>query len=243
MAGGEIDDSPGVDAVVADIVSASVSSASAEWAFSSARVTPGAVPASSAARVEGGSLSRRSPTFEDTRTTALTRDPPAWRRPTCLQCARAGSDKNKSGAFSAPEQERIEAANRTHLRLIRELLAVAPPSPFIYDDRHKRALPQEGTRMAKLVVIATAEVEAALRDKLISSLKAHGARRLKDEPGTLQFEVLKPQDDDRKVLLHEVYDDAEAFEVHRKGASITRFREEIAGIEVTLNVIKCAVVE
>jgi (4S)-4-hydroxy-5-phosphonooxypentane-2,3-dione isomerase len=97
--------------------------------------------------------------------------------------------------------------------------------------------------MAKLVVIATAVVAVESRDKVISSLKAHGTRCLKDEPGTLQFEVLKPHDDNGKILLHEVYDDAEAFEVHRKGASVKRFREEIAALEVTLTVIKCAIVE
>jgi quinol monooxygenase YgiN len=52
------------------------------------------------------------------------------------------------------------------------------------------------------------------RDKLIPLLKAHGARCLKDEPGTLAFKVLVPRDDDAKVYLYEVYRDEAAFEVH-----------------------------
>jgi|SRR5208337_1446145 len=35
----------------------------------------------------------------------------------------------------------------------------------------------------------------------------HKARCLKDEPGTLQFEILLPRDDNTKVLLYEVYRD------------------------------------
>jgi quinol monooxygenase YgiN len=58
---------------------------------------------------------------------------------------------------------------------------------------------------------------------------AHGARCLKDEPGTRQFEVLAPHEDDTKVLLYEVYRDDVAFEVHRNGPSIVQWREETAG--------------
>jgi quinol monooxygenase YgiN len=51
---------------------------------------------------------------------------------------------------------------------------------------------------------------------------AHKARCLEDEPGTLQFEILLPHDDDAKVLLYEVYRDDAAFEVHRNGRSFAR---------------------
>ena len=44
--------------------------------------------------------------------------------------------------------------------------------------------------------------------------------RLKGEPGTLQFEVLLPEDDDTKVLSFEMYRDAAAFEVHLKGPAV-----------------------
>jgi quinol monooxygenase YgiN len=48
-------------------------------------------------------------------------------------------------------------------------------------------------------------------------LAAHKTRCLNDEPGTLQFEILLPKDDDTKVLSYEVYRDDAAFEVHRNG--------------------------
>ena len=60
------------------------------------------------------------------------------------------------------------------------------------------------------------------RDQLFPLLMAHKARCLKDEPGTLQFEILLPHDDDTKGLLYEVYRDDAAFDVHRNGLSFAR---------------------
>src|SRR5262249_37355985 len=54
---------------------------------------------------------------------------------------------------------------------------------------------------------------------------AHRARGLKDEPGTLQFEVLIPCDDKTKVMLYELYRDDAAFDAHWN-ASLARLRKE-----------------
>ena len=56
--------------------------------------------------------------------------------------------------------------------------------------------------MPKLAIVATIEVAPARRDQLLPLLMAHRGRCLKDEPGTLQFEVLVPREDDTKVLLY-----------------------------------------
>jgi quinol monooxygenase YgiN len=69
------------------------------------------------------------------------------------------------------------------------------------------------------------------------------ARCLKDEPGTLQFEVLSPREDDTKVLLYEVYRDGAAFHVHWNGTSVARLREEAAGMIVKVYGTRCALVE
>ena len=89
----------------------------------------------------------------------------------------------------------------------------------------------------------TIEVAGRRRDQLLSSLAAHKARCLKDEPGTLQFEILVPNDDDTKVLSYEVYRDDAAFEVHRNGASLARWREETAGMVVKLYGTRCTVLD
>jgi (4S)-4-hydroxy-5-phosphonooxypentane-2,3-dione isomerase len=97
--------------------------------------------------------------------------------------------------------------------------------------------------MAKLALIATMEVATGLRDGLLSSLKAHRDRCLRDEPGTLQFEVLQPYEGDTKILLFEVYRDDGAYQAHRQGSSLAQFRQETAGLQVKLDLTKCAPVE
>ena len=57
--------------------------------------------------------------------------------------------------------------------------------------------------MSKFANVVTIEVAPGRRDQVVL-LAVHKAR-LKDEPGTLQFEVLLPKDDDTKVLSFEMY--------------------------------------
>ena len=48
--------------------------------------------------------------------------------------------------------------------------------------------------MSKLVIIATIQVQPGSRDRAIKILLDHRMRCLRDEPGTLQFDVLVPSD-------------------------------------------------
>jgi quinol monooxygenase YgiN len=96
--------------------------------------------------------------------------------------------------------------------------------------------------MPKFANVVTIEIAPGRRDQVLGLLLAHKAR-LKDEPGTLQFEVLLPKDDDTKVLSYEIYRDAAAFDAHLKGPSLAQLREEIAGMVVKLHGVRCAVVD
>jgi (4S)-4-hydroxy-5-phosphonooxypentane-2,3-dione isomerase len=96
--------------------------------------------------------------------------------------------------------------------------------------------------MPKFATVGTIEVAPGRRDQLLPLLMAHKARCLKDEPGTLQFEILLPHDDDAKILLYEVYQDDAVFEVHRNGPSFARWQEETAGMPVKIyGGTRCAV--
>jgi len=97
--------------------------------------------------------------------------------------------------------------------------------------------------LPKLAIIGTLEVAPGRKDEVLPLLMAHRARCLKDEPGTLQFEVLSPREDDTKVLLYEVYRDDAAFHVHWNGTSVARLREEAAGMIVKVYGTRCALVE
>jgi (4S)-4-hydroxy-5-phosphonooxypentane-2,3-dione isomerase len=96
--------------------------------------------------------------------------------------------------------------------------------------------------MPKFANVVTIEVAPGRRDQVVTLLAAHKAR-LKSEPGTLQFEVLLPKDDDTKVLSFEMYRDAAAFEVHLKGTSLAQLLKDTAGMVMKLHGVRCAVVD
>ena len=97
--------------------------------------------------------------------------------------------------------------------------------------------------VSKLAIIATIEIPFGRRDEFLTSLMAHKARCLKDEAGTLEFEVLAPHQDDTKVLSYELYQSDAAFDVHRNGPSLAQWREETSGMIVKFSVTKCTPVE
>lgn len=94
--------------------------------------------------------------------------------------------------------------------------------------------------MPKLAIIGNLEIAPGHLDRALPLLMA---RCLADEPGTLQFEVLLPRDDQTKVLLYEVYTDDAAFEAHWSGPSTNRLREEAAGMIVGVTGTRCALAD
>ena len=95
--------------------------------------------------------------------------------------------------------------------------------------------------MPQFALIATIEIAPGRRDEFVPLLMAHRARCLKDEPGTVQFEVLLPQDDATKVMIYEVYLDEAAFDTHSKGPSLARLREEASGMMAKVSGTRCDV--
>jgi len=96
--------------------------------------------------------------------------------------------------------------------------------------------------MPKFANLVTIEVAPGRRDQVVALLAAHKAR-LKSEPGTLQFKMLLPNDDDTKVLSFEMYRDAAAFETHLHGPSLAQLLKETAGMVMKLHGVRCTVVD
>ncbi len=94
--------------------------------------------------------------------------------------------------------------------------------------------------MSKCAVVATYEIAPEQIAVFLALLLAHRDRCLKDEPGTLRFDVLQPESN---LMLYEVYADEVAFQAHRNGPSVTRFREEAAGVERKLTFISCSLLD
>ncbi|HEV2054083.1 MAG TPA: putative quinol monooxygenase [Methylomirabilota bacterium] len=94
--------------------------------------------------------------------------------------------------------------------------------------------------MAKLAIVATFEIAPGQIDAFLPLLLAHRDRCLKDEPGTLRFDILRPE---KNLMLYEVYDDEAAFQAHWNGPSSARCREEAAGVVSKLTFIRCSLLD
>ena len=96
--------------------------------------------------------------------------------------------------------------------------------------------------MSRFANVVTIEVTPGRKDEVVDLLLAHKAR-LKNEPGTLQFEILLPKDEDTNIRVYEMYRDAAAFEVHLNGPSLAQWKKDTAGMVVKLHGVRCSVVE
>jgi quinol monooxygenase YgiN len=80
------------------------------------------------------------------------------------------------------------------------------------------------------------------RHKVLPSFMAHRERCLANEPGTIQFDISLPNDDDTTIMLYEVYDDEDAFQAHAKGESMQKIRAELEALGVKASmrtVVRC----
>jgi (4S)-4-hydroxy-5-phosphonooxypentane-2,3-dione isomerase len=93
--------------------------------------------------------------------------------------------------------------------------------------------------MSKLAVIGTVEIPPEKRDQVLHLLMAHRGRCLRDEPGTLQFEVMIPREDNSKLHIYEVYESDAAFAVHRESASIAQWLRDTDGMGVKVVATRC----
>jgi autoinducer 2-degrading protein len=95
--------------------------------------------------------------------------------------------------------------------------------------------------MAKLVNIVSIDVKPGHADAVLAALVAHQARSLR-EPGTLQFEILRPLGEDSRLMTYEVYQDEGAFETHRAAPSLAQLLSETQAMLAGLHGTRCALV-
>jgi (4S)-4-hydroxy-5-phosphonooxypentane-2,3-dione isomerase len=91
--------------------------------------------------------------------------------------------------------------------------------------------------------MGTVEVAAGTRDQVLPLLTAHRDRCLRNEPGTLQFEVVLPREDESRMLIYEVYQDDAAFEAHRNAPSRAQWLNDTAGMGVKVLATFCTPVQ
>ena len=97
--------------------------------------------------------------------------------------------------------------------------------------------------MAQFAIVATFDVVPGRMDEFLSLLMVHRERCLKDEPGTVRFDVLRPRNEEEQVMLYDVYADDAAFQVHWNGPHVARMRAETTGMVAKLSGIRCTLLE
>ena len=97
--------------------------------------------------------------------------------------------------------------------------------------------------MPKFAIVATLSIAPGRIEEYLPIAMAHRARCLRDEPGTLQFEVLRVQADETKVMLYEVYRDQAAFDAHWAAPSLALHREEAGDMLLSVTGARCTLLD
>ena len=94
--------------------------------------------------------------------------------------------------------------------------------------------------MSAIAVVVTGELaDGADAERFQAVLLAHRERCLRDEPGTLQFDVLRPEGTEGKFIIYEVYANEAALKAHHEGNSKKQGLAEIEDIQREVVSTKC----
>ena len=69
------------------------------------------------------------------------------------------------------------------------------------------------------------EVRPEDRDEFLAAITTNAQASVRDEPGCCRFDVTAVEGDDTRFVLYELYDDAEAFEAHKRAPHFAAWRE------------------
>lgn len=69
------------------------------------------------------------------------------------------------------------------------------------------------------------EVRAEDREEFLAAITENAAASVRDEPGCHRFDVTAVEGDGTRFVLHELYDDAEAFEAHKRAPHFAAWRQ------------------
>ena len=64
------------------------------------------------------------------------------------------------------------------------------------------------------VILAEFDVPAEHTDAFLRLVRDNAAASVRDEPGCLRFDVLRPENGSERIALYEIYRDRAAFEAH-----------------------------
>ena len=68
--------------------------------------------------------------------------------------------------------------------------------------------------MSKIALVVEFTLRDGVRDEFLEVIRGHAAGTKADEEGCLQFDVLIPEEGEKKVMLVEMYKDDAALDIH-----------------------------
>ena len=77
-------------------------------------------------------------------------------------------------------------------------------------------------------VIVTFEIREGQMEAFMPLMLANAATSLEDEAGCHQFDVCRDPERPDEVFLYEIYEDAQAFQIHLKSAHFLAFDTKVA---------------
>jgi len=69
------------------------------------------------------------------------------------------------------------------------------------------------------------EVRPEDRDEFLAAITTNAQASVRDEPGCHRFDVSAVEGDDTRFVLYELYDDAAAFEAHKRAPHFAAWRQ------------------
>ncbi len=69
------------------------------------------------------------------------------------------------------------------------------------------------------------EVRREDRDEFLAAITTNAEASVRDEPGCHRFDVTAVEGDENRFVLYELYDDAEAFEAHKRAPHFAAWRQ------------------
>jgi quinol monooxygenase YgiN len=69
------------------------------------------------------------------------------------------------------------------------------------------------------------EVRPEDREEFLTAITSNAEASVRDEPGCHRFDVCAVEGDDNRFVLYELYDDADAFEAHKKAPHFAAWRQ------------------
>ena len=74
-------------------------------------------------------------------------------------------------------------------------------------------------------LLVQVEVRPEDREEFLAAIRTNAESSVREEPGCHRFDVSAVEGEDTRFLLYELYDDAEAFEAHKRAPHFAAWRQ------------------